>query len=144
MSIEADFMTVAMSINKTAANLSNPTQFFIAASKIAEAGVKKRLMLTKSEPNGTPWSPWKPMTAAYRMKKGNAGLGLLFDSGNMMRSISSKRSLMGFETSPSVSYAEALQNGRKGMKKRPFMGFSIEDKAGIETAMLAWIERSMA
>jgi len=36
---------------------------------------------------GRPWAAWAPATLAHRLKKGNASLGILFDTGHLFRAI---------------------------------------------------------
>ncbi len=48
---------------------------------------KKRIESTKTDPLGEGWLPWRPGTRRIRERKGNAGLGQLWDTGELKDSI---------------------------------------------------------
>ncbi len=52
----------------------------------AEAS-RQRIMSTKLDPEGDKWVRWRPSTARQRLKKGNAGRGILWDEGDLLDSI---------------------------------------------------------
>ena len=48
---------------------------------------RDRIMATKTEPDGDLWTRWRPSTARQRLRKGNAGRGILWDEGDLLDSI---------------------------------------------------------
>lgn len=93
---------------------------------------KTRIKTTKVDPDGKPWAPWATSTAKGRIKKGNAALGLLFDSGNLYDSFFLKTTNDGFQISSLESYAGYLHNGTSKMPPRRIVGLSKGAIEGIK------------
>lgn len=115
-----------------------------AVGKNQQANVTARILFTKMAPDGKPWAPWARSTAKARMKKGNAGQGLLNDSGELSRSIryqvSGKQVIVGSIAGP---YAEFLQFGTNKMPARPFIGWSEQDKKEAKQIMMDHLKREI-
>lgn len=90
---------------------------------------KKRIRLGKVTPEGFNWVPWAPATAIQRARKGNISTGLLFDTGEMYRSIDYRTENNTFSVGTNVDYAEYQQYGTEHIPAREFLGFNekIED-----------------
>ena len=86
--------------------------------------IQSRIKKGKTDAEGNAWAPWAPSTAKARQKKGNAALGLLFDSGALYKSITVNKTETGFEVVSSSPYLKYLQFGTAHMPARPVMGMS--------------------
>ena len=85
-----------------------------------------RIESLKSTPLGDPWEPWMTGTARERERKGNAALGLLYDTGELLDSIEFFADSDTLEIGTDVDYAEYLQDGTRFMDARPFLGWNPE------------------
>lgn len=109
--------------------------------------IRHRIAVTKTDPNDKPWAPWAPSTAKARERKGNAALGLLFDSGNLLRSITAEVKNHGSKGGVSVyigsnvKYAGWLNDGTEKMPARPFLGVSKRAKASIDEAIHLYLSK---
>ena len=142
--IQADFSEVFEYMSRAIAGLSNSAPFMAEAGKIGVHSVQDRIEKTKRDPDGRAWAPWKESTQLSRLRKGNAALGLLFDSGSLLRSINAKQGIGSVEIDSSAAHAGFLQDGTSRMSARPFMGWSPQDEDKITTAFNAWIDRSIS
>lgn len=109
--------------------------------------IRHRIAITKTDPNDKPWQPWAPSTAHARERKGNAALGLLFDSGNLLRSITAEVKNHGSKGGVAVyigsntKYAGWLNDGTEKMPARPFLGVSKRAKASIDEAIHLYLSK---
>lgn len=100
-----------------------------ALRKLATEEVKNaqhRIMVTKQSPDGDNWIEWAQSTRLGRERKGNAGKGLLWDSGNLLRSFKIDINTSDVVISNTAPYANYLQEGTNKMPARPFLGWSKE------------------
>lgn len=112
--------------------LKDPEPALRDISKLLKESTEKRITSTKRAPDGAPWAPWAPGTEAARNKKGNASRGLLYDSGELLRSITARVENGQAIVGTGVSYAPFLQQGTNKMPARPFVGVSAEDQRDIQ------------
>ena len=109
--------------------------------------IRHSITTTKKSPDEKPWAPWAPSTAKARERKGNAALGLLFDTGNLLRSITAEVKNHGSKggvqvyIGTNVKYAEWLNNGTEKMPARPFLGVSRRAKASIDEAIHLYLSK---
>ena len=114
------------------------------------AVIEDRIMHTKGSPDMIAWSPWRPMTERLRAAKGNLAQGLLWDEGNLLRSIRFESSLFDVSIGTDITYAKELQEGRSNMAARPFIGWGDEELGSalelsattqtLEASAIAFIE----
>ena len=98
--------------------------------------IKHRIVKLKKDPEDKPWAPWSKATRKARQKKGNAALGLLFDSGELNDSITSKvTSKNNVQIGTNSPYAGYLNDGTNKMPARPFIGISKRAQQGIDEAL---------
>ena len=98
--------------------------------------IKHRIVKLKKDPDDKPWSPWSKATKKARQKKGNAALGLLFDSGELNDSITSKvTSKNNVQVGTNSPYAGFLNDGTNKMPARPFIGISKRAQKGIDEVL---------
>ena len=123
--------------------LENPKPALEEIGKILQANTLARILFTKKGPDNKAWPAWAPSTAAARAKKGTAGHGLLYDSGNLANSIKfqvqGKQVIVGSDGS--APYGVFLQEGTPKMPARPFIGVSKEDQAEIHKVMVNFLRK---
>lgn len=102
-----------------------------------EAGVRKRLSVTKTDPSGAAWTPWSPGYAARRPNKG----GLLDLEGQLIDSIAFELEDGAVAVGSPMVYAMTHQAGRGPIPERAFLGISDEDAANIQATTQAWMSR---
>ena len=118
----------------------------IGASEVEN--VRARIRGSKTSPWGDNWAPWAPSTRAHREHKGNADQGLLWDDGDLLKSIRYDAqvgaylggSLGVLEVGSDMSYAGYLQDGTSKMPARPFLGWNPATFAYYEAMLAGWIE----
>jgi len=106
---------------------------------ITKRAVANNIALGKRDVfTGSLWAPWSTLRAKERTKKGNAGKGLLFDTGNLIKSITTSvtigNKVSTIEIDNTARYAPFLEFGNANHKvynrgsgrlpARPFMGLS--------------------
>ena len=120
--------------------IEDPRSLMVELGDILVEDIKNNIVRRKTAPDGTPWAPWMPSTAKARARKGNAALGLLYDTGNLLRSITSSVSGHNSLTvGTNVPYATYLQNGTPKMVKRPFLGISDRARSSINEAIYNYL-----
>lgn len=122
--------------------LENPRPFLISVAALLKARTIERIKTTKKDPAGVPWVRWAASTARARSRKGNAGRGLLWDSGNLVSKISGRTQsnntvVVGVN---GVPYANYLQNGTTRMPARPFIGIGQQDQLDIRANLLSHLK----
>lgn len=138
-------MTMTIDLEQALAGLNrlanlNMSPWMASVSQNAQAAVQQRIRSTKVDPGNAPWSPWRPATERHRLKKGNAGQGLLWDSGALLNSIQGQSGADGVSVGTGVSYAGYLQDGTEHMAARPFMGWTDSDIGQMEFSAVAFLE----
>lgn len=109
--------------------------------------IRHRIVKLKADPDDKPWKPWAPSTAKARERKGNAALGLLFDTGTLLRSINAEVKNHGQKGGITVyvgcntKYAGWLNDGTEKMPARPFLGVSKRAKESIDEAINMYLTK---
>lgn len=111
--------------------LKNPRPALVEIGRMLVRSTQDRLRSTKQGPDGKPWAPWSMATLLGRLRKGTASGGILYDSGNLMRSIQAEVQSNSVIVGTKVNYASFLQDGTKNMPARPFVGVSKQDEGRI-------------
>lgn len=101
--------------------------------------VHKRINDTKTAPDGTRWKPWASSTAKARRRAGTASSGLLFNSGELTRSIGYTITGNKVAVNTTLPYAQFLQNGTKNMPARPFLGMGKAEQDLTTNLWNKWI-----
>lgn len=109
---------------------------------------RARIRDSKTSPWGGSWAPWAPSTRAHREHKGNADQGLLWDEGDLLKSIrydaQTGRFLAGslgtVEIGSDMAYAGYLQDGTSKMPARPFLGWNPATFPFYELLLANWVE----
>lgn len=108
------------------------------ALKVAQAMkelAERRVAVTKTAPDGTPWRGWAPSYAATRSSKHS----LLVDTRELLK---------GFVASATPSGRLArLENTAEHavyvQKERPFMGVGPKERDAAEDQALMWLDRAL-
>jgi phage gpG-like protein len=93
----------------------------------AASRVMLSIMSDKDDPEGRAWPEWQPSTRSQREAKGNAGLGLLWDRGDLLASIGVNVKRNEVQIGTNAAHAGYLQSGTRRMAARPFLGWSKQD-----------------
>lgn len=135
MSLTIESAAVVASLNALAA--WNKVAWLEAIGKQQSQRIQDRIRKTKVDPEGTPWAPWRPRTLEWRQKKGNVEQGLLWDTGELLNSVSVAVSGESVEIGVTAEHGHFLQEGTVNMVARPFVGWSDSDSAGVEASLVA-------
>lgn len=104
-----------------------------------ESGVRKRLTVTKTDPDGAPWTPWSPAYAARRPQKG----GILDLDGALVDSIAYELEADSLAVGSPLIYAMTHQAGDldRGIPQRAYLGLSDDDQEAIDDTVAGWLAR---
>lgn len=135
--VRVDYREVQNAIGDIRKKLDNPRPLMQEIGDIIAEDIKNMISTRKTGPTDQPWAPWADSTRKARERKGNAALGLLVDSGTLLRSITSQviGSHHTVQIGTNVHYAEYLNNGTPKMPARPFIGISKRAQEGINQAI---------
>jgi len=121
--------------------LNDLTPVNAAIAELVASDVRARIKTHKTAPDGTPWEPWAPMTFNLRHAAGTAHHGLLYDSGALFHSIQETvDGSFGFDVGTDVWYAPNLQDGKYNQPARPFLGWTLAERAVVDVAYGRYIE----
>ena len=136
LDIRIDKGDIKDALGKLAKKASESRDLMDEIGSIIEEDVKHRIVKTKKDPEDKPWAPWSKSTRKARQKKGNAALGLLFDSGELNDSITHQVTNKNkVQVGTNSTYAGFLNDGTNKMPARPFMGISKRAQKGIDEAL---------
>lgn len=118
--------------------LKNPKPLLSRIGQTLVDAAVGRVIGLKEDPQGTPWAPWAASTLKARQKKGNESRGLLYDSGEMVKSINYQivgNTVEVGVTGPRAQIAMFHQLGTPKMPARPFLGIGPGEQDAILTHM---------
>ena len=127
-------------LNLILARLQNPRPALDAIGAAEAENIRVRIQEGKRSPDGVPWAEWTPFTRAEREAKGNTERGLLWDSGTLLDSIRHQSGAADVVIGTDVDYADELQDGRVGMRARPFVGWDADGIRHAEMTMMHFLE----
>lgn len=123
--------------------LRDPRPLLETIGQLLVASTQARIRTTKTDPRGGAWAPWSTATYIARARSGQLAGGLLYNSGQLYRSIDykvqGKQVIVG---SNNVFYASFLQDGTPKMPARPFIGFSDGDREMINRTAQRYLLKS--
>ena len=131
--IVLDVKKVRKALRNIKKEIKNPKKFLNIVGKRESLKVEKRIQQSKISPDNKFWQPWSYSTLQQRMREGNVMNGLLYRTGNLLRSFFYKVRNQSVEIPTDIKYAEYLQFGTSKMPAREFLGFG---KDSIETLPL--------
>ena len=121
--IKFDDRKVQRALKKVQRELRNPKKLL---NMVGEREIKKaeeRIRSSKVDPQGIQWKPWAYATLIQRAREGNVSQGILYRTGNLLRSFYYRATRNTVEISNRAKYAKYLQLGTNQMPKREFMGW---------------------
>jgi phage virion morphogenesis protein len=127
-------------LNGMAARMANPRPVLAQVGEFMASKVMLGLMDEKDDPDGRAWAAWMPSTREERTKKGNVGLGLLWDEGTLLGSIRVQTSAKEVVIGTTMKYGKFLQEGTSKMAARPFIGWSDAEAGMTERFIARYIE----
>ncbi len=127
-------------LNAMAARMANTQPVLAQIGEFTASKVMLEIMSEKDDPDGHPWAAWMPATRAQREKKGNVGLGLLWDKGTLLGSIRVQASAKEVEIGSTDKVAKFLQEGTTKMQARPIFGWSAAEQSMTEQFVARYIE----
>ena len=143
LEFRVNFKDVQAAIGDIRTRVENPRALMQEIGDVIAEDIKNMITKRKMGPDDKPWAPWAPSTAKARKRKGNAGQGLLWDTGRLLRSI--KAQVIGshntVQIGTDVKYAGWLNNGTEKMPARPFLGVSARAKKGINQVIESYFKK---
>jgi len=115
---------ISKGLNQRLAKQKNLRPVFKKVGRFEQRQVRRRIRITKEDPNGKKWQRWSNATEAARLRKGNVPQGLLYDTKTLHDSITVLYSKHETRIRALTDYARFLQFGTTKMPARPFMGWS--------------------
>ena len=142
--IEIDAEAALLELGAIVARAAMPTPVFeiIGQSEVDDA--RARITATKMNPWGGDWESWADSTRKYRERKGNAGLGLLWDEGSLLDSIHFAVEGPSVAIGSDLDYARYLQEGTENMPAREFLGWSPDMLPFYEQLFATYIKTGVA
>jgi phage gpG-like protein len=119
-------------LNGMAARMANMQPALAQIGEFMASKVMLGIMSEKDDPEGHAWAAWMPATLEQRQKKGNVGLGLLWDDGELLGSIRVQTTRDSVTIGTPVKFAPYLQEGTPKMAARPFFGWSLAEQSMSE------------
>lgn len=145
MSLEFNFEFDKKQVKKATKNLrkelakTNRLLKVIGAAEVKDA--QHRIRSTKQDPDGKKWRPWSYATLQQRTRQGNAGKGLLNNSGRLLRSFSMTVRNGVLKIVNRARYAGYLQKGTRNMPAREILGWSKKSINRLEKKVLSLIKK---
>jgi len=116
MAVEINLLQIADYFYRANATLKIDKKYLLnEVALIAKDDVQKRIKIGKKDPDGVAWAAWKPSTLKSRTIRGTASTGLLFETGGLLNSITSKVTANEAEIFTRKSYASTLEDGTRHM-----------------------------
>lgn len=123
ITIKMDDRKVQRAMKKMQKQINNPKQLLRMVGEKEQEKAEERILRSKISPDNRAWTPWAYSTAITRQREGTASRGLLYRTGNLLRSFYYKLSRKSVEIRNSALYARYLQIGTGEMPRREFMGW---------------------
>lgn len=137
LAFRVDAKEVQNAVGDLRRKVAKPRPMLKDIGQIIADDIRFRIISSKADSKERAWAPWMPSTAKARAKKGNAALGLLYDTGTLLDSITSQ--IVGshntVQVGTNVHYAKYLNDGTEKMAAREFMGISDAAKHAIDEAV---------
>ncbi len=138
MSVELDTSQLDTLV-RGLSSLAHPplTSLLEAIGADLESSTRKRLSVTKADPDGALWAPWSPGYAARRPQKG----GILDLDGQLVDTIAWELEQDAVSVGSPMVYTMTHQAGdlSRGIPERAFLGISDDDAKAINDTVGAWM-----
>jgi phage gpG-like protein len=128
---------LARKLNEFVLSGGDKSELLNSLGMVIEEQVKQRIDITKKNPQGDKWDPWKESTRIYMQKYFPAAKLLWRDPAEgLLNSI--EHQLSGSDSvlvGSSKEYSVFLQEGTKNMVAREFLGFGTDDITELQDAV---------
>lgn len=143
LNLRVESKDVQEAIGDLRRKLERPRDMLREIGDIITEDIKHRIVKLKADPEDQAWAPWAESTRKGRERKGNAALGLLYNTGTLLHSITSQvvGSHNTLQVGTNVHYAKYLQEGTEKMPARPFLGISKRAQSAIDEAIKMYMEK---
>jgi len=151
--LTADFSACIADMDAIIARASDLSTPLSIIGAIEAAKAQNRIQNSKDDPEGDAWAPWRPATRRERIRQGTAGLGLLYITGGIARSMGFDMEITAdaahLEIGSSNKLALFHQFGTRGPGvgpsgyhdvPRPFLGWEDEDLPRYADMIAEFIE----
>lgn len=118
-------------MKKLEREIKSPKKFLQTVGENEQKMAEERLKSKKTNPDGRAWAPWAYSTIVQRQREGNIGRGMLYRTGNMLKSFYHKVSRQAVEIRNSAFYARYIQVGTAQMPRREFLGWGKESMGSL-------------
>jgi phage gpG-like protein len=118
---------VIAALNGVLSRIRDPKPVLERIGEHQASRVMSSIMAEKDDPSGRPWADWMPSTRTQRERKGNAGLGLLWDRGDLLASIDVNVKRNEVQIGTNAKHAGYLQSGTRRMAAREIFGWGKQD-----------------
>ncbi len=142
--IEVDAEAALIELGAIVARAAMPTPVFEIIGQSEVENARARITESKLNPWGGAWESWSDSTRKYRERKGNAGLGLLFDEGDLLASIHFAVEGPSVAIGSDLDYARYIQEGTEDMPAREFLGWSPDMLPFYEQLFATYIQTGVA
>jgi phage virion morphogenesis protein len=113
-------------------------------AQVHKQQIRKRLLVTKSGPDGESWPDWKPDSRKARERKGTAGQGLLVDKRKLVNSFHAAFTVGQGKLGSALPYAAAQHFGtRRGIPARPYAGVGQTDIPELTRTLNEWVTANL-
>lgn len=129
--MKLDDRKVRRALKQMKRNINNPKPLLRMVGEKEQAKAEKRILTSKISPDNRAWTPWAYTTAITRQREGTAARGLLYQTGDLLRSFYYKLSRTSVEIRNSAFYARYLQFGTSNMPQREFMGWGRDSMKSL-------------
>ena len=143
LDMKLDTRQVDKAIRRVVKDVKKPQQYLRKIGHEQETESKRRIRMTKSDPDNRAWTPWSYATRKARMADGSAGRGLLYKTGLLLSNFKTSVERTKMVLANKTNYAKYLQFGTQFMKARMFLGWGKESekttlKQGIKFFGRGW------
>ena len=141
--IKLDTRQVNRAIKRVVKDVKRPQKFLNSVANEQMDEAKKRIRMTKTDPENRAWSPWSYATLKARRADGTAGRGLLYKTGMLLNSFAKKVERKRMAITNRTNYGKWLQFGTQYMKARAFLGWGKQSikstsKTGVKFFGRGW------
>ena len=133
LDIKFDTRQVNRAIKRVVKDVKRPQKFLnsVATEQMDES--KRRIRMTKSDPDNRKWAPWSYATLKARRADGTASRGLLYRTGMLLNSFAKKVERKRAIITNKTNYGKWLQFGTARMRARAFLGWGKQSIKSTST-----------
>lgn len=142
ISMKLDDRRVKRALKNIEKQIKNPKQLLQNVGNREQEKAEQRIVSSKINPDNRQWRPWAYSTILTRQRDGTLSRGLLYQTGNLLRSFTVKISRATVEIKNSAFYARYLQMGTANMPRREFLGWGVDSMRSLPKAAIKFFRKS--